>query len=137
MGKILALGIALALAACVAPGKVATPLPLDLAAPPHATAGFGGTWVGNWERTLDHTLVVEKIEGATASIIYSWGRALSWNIDTPGFSRVTGTISGDLLRATLANGADVVYKLSADQQSLDAQYIRQGRLTLGKLSRLP
>ena len=135
-------GILAVLVGCAAPGKVATPLPLDLniTAPapnmPKEAAAFSGTWVGLWEGKLEHTLVVEKIEGASATTVYSWGTEPSWGINRPGFTRQTGTIEpGGLLRVKLANGAEVVYKLAPDQQSLNGQYTLRGNVTLGAFRR--
>ena len=126
----------------LAVGQSSTPMPLDLKVVPpgegvpKAAAAFSGTWVGLWGNQLDHTLVVEKIEGATAQIVYSWGTASAWNIRNPGFVRVKATINEDnILQATLDNGAEVAYKLSRDQQSLSGQYILRGRPTLGTFTR--
>ena len=68
--------------------------------------------------------------------IYSWGVAPAWNITTPGFVRVTGTVDeGGILRGTLSNGAAVAYRLSQDQQTLAGEYVLRGRTTLGSFTR--
>jgi len=79
---------------------------------------------------------VEKIDGRTVTLIYSWGVALAWNIRTPGFQRVHGTIGEDgVLRGTLGNGAEVAYTLSQDQQTLLGEYVLGGRTTRGRFTR--
>jgi hypothetical protein len=127
-------GLALVLGAC-ASNQVRTPLPLDLGAPPRATTGFGGTWVGRWGQTLDHTLVVQRIEGSQADFIYSWGANPAAGI-APGFTRHTGTINGDMMRFTSPNnGAEVIYKL-VDADTLIGQYTLRGTTTPGRFTRL-
>ncbi len=120
----------------------APPLPPDLkVTPPDSSlskdiAGFSGTWVGSWGATLDSTLVVEKVDSSSASIVYSWGVASRWGVSNPGFTRVKATIGSDgLLRATLGNGAQVIYRLSSDQKTLTGQYIRGGQTTQGAFRR--
>ena len=79
---------------------------------------------------------MEKIDGRTVTLIYSWGVALAWNIRTPGFQRVHGTIGEDgVLRGTLGNGAEVAYTLSQDQQTLLGEYVLGGRTTRGRFTR--
>jgi hypothetical protein len=109
------------------------PLPPDVAvvAPsetvPKSLSAFSGKWAGQWGRTLDHLLVVEKIDGRSAVFIYSHGTAPSWGITQPNFVRVTGEFRDDgSLRGTLPNGAWVTYKMSADGESLDGEYVRGG-----------
>jgi imidazolonepropionase-like amidohydrolase len=103
---------------------------------PPAMAAFSGRWAGQWGQTLDHVLVVEKIDGQTVTFIYSWGVAPAWNITTPGFRRVHGTIGEDgVLRGTLGNGAEVAYTLSQDQQTLSGTYVLGGRTTRGRFTR--
>jgi hypothetical protein len=103
---------------------------------PPAMAAFSGKWVGQWGQTLDHILVVGKIDGRTVTFIYSWGVAPASNITTPGFQRVHGTIGEDgVLRGTLGNGAEVAYTLSQDQQTLSGEYVLGGRTTRGRFTR--
>ena len=124
------------------PGGAQPPLPDDakVVAPaadvPRDIAAFSGTWAGLWAHTLDHVLVVEKIEGRHVTFVYSWGVALAWNITAPGFVRVTGTVDdGGVLRGTLRNGAAVAYTLSQDQQTLVGEYVLHGRTTRGSFTR--
>jgi Amidohydrolase family len=103
---------------------------------PPGIAAFSGQWTGRWADTLDHVLVVEKIEGHTVTFIYSWGIAVAWNITKPGFRRVTGRVDeSGVLRGTLRNGAKVAYRLSPAQQSLAGEYVRGGRTTRGSFKR--
>src|SRR5436190_18012582 len=59
------------------PAGYATPLPADLAivqpgpdvSP--AAAAFSGVWVGKWAGKSDHTLVVERMEGRRAFLVYA------------------------------------------------------------------
>ncbi len=99
-------------------------------------AAFSGKWAGKWAETLDHVLVVEKIEGRTVTFIYSWGVAAAWRITHPGYRRVTGHVDASgVLRGTMRNGAKVVYRLSPDQQSLSGEYIRDENTTIGTFKR--
>ena len=80
--------------------------------------------------------VVEKIDGRTVTFIFSWGVAPAWNITTPGFQRVHGTIGEDgVLRGTLDYGAEVAYTLSQDQQTLSGEYVLSGHTTHGRFTR--
>ena len=117
-----------------------TPQDVTMVAPavdvPSGVAAFSGTWAGQWGHTLDHVLVVEKIEGRNVMFIYSWGVAPAWNITRPGFVRVTGSVDeGGRLRGTLSNGAAVAYRLSQDQQVLAGEYVLRGRTICGSFTR--
>jgi hypothetical protein len=63
-------------------GHADTPLPPDVAVivpgpePPKEAAAFSGKW-------MDHTLVVEKVEGRDVTAIYSTGIAQRWLITSP------------------------------------------------------
>ena len=93
---------------------------------PPELAAFSGKWVGDWQGFLDSILVVEKISGRTASLVYSWGVWPAWHIRQPGFSRVQGTIDGEgVLRAELGLYAKITYRLSPDRQSLAGEYINR------------
>lgn len=105
--------------------------------------GFLGTWLGAWENPagehqIDTALVVEKTDGASVKATYLWGTAPQLGINAPGQFLVTGTIdAGDTLRISLPTGAQVVYRLSADQQSLAGEHTREGRVGQGVLRRVP
>jgi hypothetical protein len=124
------------------PGGAQPPLPEDVkvvapaAVVPRDLAAFSGTWAGRWGDTIDHILVVEKIEGRTVTFIYSWSMAPARDSRRQGFVRVTGTVDeGGILRGTLSNGAVVAYRLSQDQQTLAGEYVLRGRTTLGSFTR--
>lgn len=121
-------------------GRIRTPLPPDLnitappADAPASVAAFSGIWVGEWQRTLDSTLVVERIEGSSATVVYSWGSATRWGVD-PGYLRVRGTISEDgVLTATLS-GPRVTFRLAPDHESLAGEWIRFGSTSRGTFTR--
>jgi len=103
---------------------------------PRGVAAFSGKWAGQWGQTLDHVLVVEKIDGRNVAFIYSWGVTPASNITRPGFERTTApwtmVISSE---GRLSNGAEIAYKLSQDQQTLAGEYILRGRTTLGSFKR--
>jgi hypothetical protein len=100
---------------CETTGKVSVPLPLNvtISSPvgtSHEIAYFSGIWKGVWDNTLDHTLVVEKIEGNEAIVIYAWGDAPAWNISR-GFTRIKGKFEGNTLILKLARPATVTYRI--------------------------
>ena len=122
-------------------GTTRTPLPtaIEVVSPAAGTAGaaFSGSWIGKWDGQVDHTLIVEKIEGRKAMFIYSWSAAEDGRGPSkPGFQRVVGTIDDDgALRGTLNNGANVMYRLSGDQ--LSAEWQNRRRYTRATLVRGP
>lgn len=95
-----------------------TPLPSDVVTPaaptPDGPGAFLGTWGdGKWQGVLCHTLVVESI-GAdnTATAVYSHGVHRAWNIRSPGFARLTGTIRNDVLYLEFPNnGPRMEYRI--------------------------
>lgn len=107
-----------------------------------ATPGFLGTWIGAWEnppgeRQIDTALVVEKIDGASAKAVYLWGTAPQLGINAPGQFLVTGKVeAGDTLRLDLPNGAQVVYRLAADSQTLAGEYTGLRGVGRGALQRV-
>ena len=108
----------LTLSVLIAGCAVSTPLPPDVnvqtpvPSVPKEIAAFSGKWVGRWDGRLDGTLVVEKIEGRNAILVYSWGSVPEWQI-VPGFTRVRGTFGDDnVLRASLRTGVKVSYTLT-------------------------
>lgn len=133
--------LALIVALIVPPALAQAPLPPDVNVLPPAVdvpkelAAYSGKWTGQWGQTLDHVLVVEKVEGRHAFIIYSWGAAPSWGINRASFERVKAEFRDDgSLRAKFPNGAWVTYKMSADGRSLDGEYAL-GRITRGVFKR--
>ena len=136
--RLMSLVIVLAIAGCAA----VTPLPPDVnvqapaAGVPREITAFSGEWTGSWGGgVLDSTLVVEQIQGREAIIIYSFGTAPRWGINRPGFERVRGTFaSGNVLRATLSNGANISYTMNPDG-TVNGQYEIRGAVTLGQFRR--
>lgn len=95
-----------------------TPLPSDLATPAAPGAdgpgAFLGTWGdGKWQGVLCHTLVVESVGAdGTATAVYSNDAHLPWNIRTPGFIRLTGTVQNDVLSLEFPrSGARAEYRI--------------------------
>ena len=72
----LGLVVLMAMAGCAPRG---VPLPNDVKVippssdAPRQAAAFSGKWVGAWDIKLDHVLVVERIEGNKAHVLYAWG----------------------------------------------------------------
>jgi len=136
--RLMSLVLVLAIAGCAA----VMPLPRDVnvqapaAGVPNEIAAFSGKWTGSWGGgVLDSTLVVEQIQGRDAIIIYSWSTAPRWGIHQPGFHRVRGTFaSGNVLRATLPNGANISYTMNPDG-TVNGQYEIRGAITLGQFRR--
>ncbi len=93
-------------------------------------------WQGKWGNTLDHILIVERIEGRTISYVYSYGTSAS--VYSAGFRRGTGTVDeGGTLRITTNNGTEISYQPAKDGQSLRGDY-QQGRLfSSGTFKRRP
>jgi hypothetical protein len=139
-----ALGVS-AYAFASAPSRTPLPRNVKIVAPgadvPAAIATYSGVWGGSWagRRALDHTLVVERIEGRTVSFIYSVDPAQSGNNTGRGWRRVKGTVGDDgVLHATMEGSAatvNVSYKLSADGTKLLGERSRDGRITKGTFVR--
>ena len=101
---------------------------------PDEVAAFSGTWVGQWAQSVDHVLVVTKIEGRKVTFIYSVGLAAAQGI-SPKYWTLHGTVDeSGVLQGTL-DGASIAYRLSHDRQMLTAEHIRKGSTTYGSLRR--
>lgn len=134
-------------ASAYASAPAMTPLPgnIRIVAPaadvPAAVAAYSGMWGGTWggKRPLPHTLVVERIEGRSVSLIYSFEPDRSANAAARGWRRATGAIGEDgVLRAVMEGSAatvNVSYKLSADGSKLLGERSRNGRVTTGSFVR--
>ena len=98
----LGLVVFMAMTGCATRG---VPLPKDVkVVPPSATiprqaAAFSGKWMGTWDIKLDHVLVVERIEGNRAQILYAWGSVEEWGLEAC-FTRDVGTLQGNVLRSS-------------------------------------
>ena len=110
-------------------------LPSDLKVPSPGPAG-PARWLGAWQGTYAEdrrglAIVVEKIDGATASIVYAVGsgpnRDLSMGYDRYAKARV----SDDTLTIDRGNGRSLELKLTADGNRVDGRHkSADGKLTL-------
>jgi hypothetical protein len=102
------LALVVALAACAQTSASPSSAAAPAAAPPPAGTGalaaFAGTWNGTWNGKLDTTLIVDPVTPTTARVIYEWGIATEWQINNPGFVRVTAQFDGNLLVAHVPQG---------------------------------
>jgi hypothetical protein len=123
---------------------VAAPLPSvakvmtqpELNAPTAGLAAFSGTWDGVWAGNRRATLVVEKIEGSTAQLTLSWGAGGRRAQRDAGSDRAAGTFTDDgALRATLADGTQLLYRMGDGQRSLKGEWQREERLLKGVFMR--
>ena len=91
-----------------------------------ALAAFAGSWEGKWSGGPDHMFYRSKsLERRTGA-------------HDGGFGRVSATLAQDgALRATLVNGASVVYRLSEDRRSLAGEYVRETVHKHGVFTRPP
>ncbi len=127
----LGLVVLMAMTGCAPRG---VPLPKDVkvvppsAGIPRQAAAFSGKWVGTWDIKLEHVLVVERIEGNRAHILYAWGAVEEWGLKA-GFTRDVGTIQGNLLKVVRSNGSIVDYEISEKGDRLKARYERLGRVS--------
>ena len=106
-----------------------------VAAEPPAGA-FAGSWMGHWTYGPRQMYVIDAIADDRARLTYSSG-----SMDRRGGPReggqgvVEGAVAQDgSLRATLVNGAQVVFRLSPDG-TLAAEYAREERRYVGKFTR--
>jgi len=134
--------LAILLSASISTTFAETPLPEDINIivptpdTPQSISAFSGKWTGQWANTLDHTLIVERVEERKITLVYSFGVAPTWGIHSSGHLRTTGIVADDgSLRATLPNGAEVTYRLSTDQKTIFGEFLLKGRLTKGTLIR--
>jgi hypothetical protein len=127
-GRVVAVTLA-ALLCASAKAHAASPVPLpsdtevispatDIA--PEISA-FSGKWVGRWDDTLEHVLVVERIAPPEVTAIYAFGEAATWGISKANFHRVDGRIEACTLTLTLKRPATVTYRMQSNG-TLDASY---------------
>ena len=125
--------------------ELGTPMPDDLALVmptndvPAALAAFAGVWTGKWGigAGRQHTLVVERIEGRNAKLVYSLGQAGGRTpTPHPWFARVVGVFADDgSLRATVPSGATIIYRLSEDKRTLVGDWTQSVQHFQGVLQR--
>jgi hypothetical protein len=89
-----------------------------------AIAAFAGSWEGKWSGGPVFVFAVENIEGRRAELVYrSKSLERRTGAHEGGSGRVMATLAEDgSLRATLVNGAAVVYRLSEDGRSIAGEY---------------
>jgi hypothetical protein len=129
-------------ATAAALGPFGTPLPDNITVQPPAgdvsadVAAFSGVWAGRWMGGRRHTLVVERAEGRTLQLVYSWGEGKLADNPNPGFRRVAGKVAEDgALQLTMGNGADVTYRLAGDRRSLAGEWTHNGQRYEGTFQR--
>jgi hypothetical protein len=90
-------------------------------------AAFAGSWEGKWSGGPVFVFSLEKIDARHAELIYrSKSLERRTGAHEGGSGRVTATLAEDgSLRATLVNGASVVYRLSTDGRSIAGEYRRE------------
>ncbi len=115
-----------------------------------AHAPLSGTWAGEWAavRTrigdelvlapatwpIPALVAVERIEGRRVWLVYAWGATA--DVPREGSERVIGAIGPDgVLRASLANGAELEYRLAADHETLSGTYRLRGVPMFGEFKR--
>ena len=96
---------------------------------------FSGKWFGVWDGILEHILVVEQINPPNTTVIYAIGKAPSWDIANPSFSRVQAQIEPKVLKFSSRRPATVTYRLQSDG-TLDATYEWSGGISRAKMKRL-
>ena len=89
-----------------------------------------------WDYTLEHVLVVERIENDEATIIYAFGDAPTWRIYGGGFYRVKGTFKNRVLVIKLPRPATVTYNMRPDGK-ISAKYEWQGGTSWATMTKMP
>jgi len=109
----------------VAPGPDAAP----------QAAAYSGQWAGIWSSNLQHVLVVERVEGRNAKLLYCHGTNAS--VQEPACTRATAAVGEDgVLRTKLSNGAEISYRTNADGRSVRGEYERNGRILFGTFEKV-
>lgn len=99
---------------------------------PPDKARWSGKWSG-WaceNYVCDTKLVVEKVTGTGATLIYAFAAARS----TPFSTRVEGRFVGDELQATMQNGAKLTYRMRKEGD-LEFLWQRNSQWAAGILSK--
>ena len=76
---------------------------------PKELANFSGNWKGVWHNlsdsgSLDAVLIIEKIEGKSAVVVYCWGDSSEWRVKN-GWRRYTADINKKGGKDTLSFGS--------------------------------
>ena len=92
---------------------------------PEEYAQFSGIWKdGKWDGILCHQLAVEMIDAkGNAKLVYSWGTALRWRINQPGYQRLRGEIADGKLKTITMNRGKVTYWLK-NPDTMSGKYVR-------------
>src|SRR5205814_877927 len=103
-----------------------------------APSAFAGPWMGHWDFGPRQMLMIEGLANGRLQLTYSSG-----SMDRRGGPReggqgiVEGAFAEDgSLHATYVNGAQVIFRLSADGRSLSGEYAREARRYLGRFRRV-
>ena len=143
MKGLMTVAVCLALWGCQTTGTNAPPMPGDLHVVrinekiPSKEQSFVGQWGPSaWDGKLEHVLVVERVEGNEATVVYSFGSMPEANI-TPNWFRVKGVIEGTTLTLpSFPNGARAGYRMNTDG-SLAGTYDLNGRVSTVTLTKAP
>jgi len=124
---------------CAAPSPVPTfLLPANLVVPTPGSKGaerWLGAWQGRFEGERDIAIVVEKIDGNTATVVYVAGAGPTREFSM-GWNRYTnGKIDGDSIKVDRGNGRTLVLSLSRDGQSAEAFHYSQDNKLSATLTR--
>lgn len=121
----------------------------DLATPPADTrveppsaqshaelARFSGQWRGFWGGLLSHVLVVERVDGDNAQVVYAFGKAPPWGIREGGSMRRTATYDDTKRRliVRLSERTVAEYELTSSGE-LHGEYVSGPMRSSGVLSR--
>ncbi len=132
--SVLALATAL-LSACASGGiGAALPKPPDVAVTPPAPdlvpelAAFSGSWEGIWDGVLPSRLIVERIDAASARVVYIWGADPNGYFKA-GYSRHNAKVlPGGKIEFGGSGRPYFVFTMSKDRTSISGERESQGRI---------
>ena len=114
------------------------PLPngLSIETPPAGGNGLvTGIWSGRWNGIQPTILAVERVDGATARVVYAWGPAPAWGVADGGWVRASATITDGSLAFAPSENIRITYDF-ASRTRLEASHTegpRQRRATLRRI----
>jgi len=110
------------------------PLPNDLASGDE-NGLISGFWSGRWNGIQPTTLVVERVDGDKATVVYAWGPATAWGDTEGGWKRFTATVTSDTLQFSLNENITVSYHFASSGYvaASYAEGARQRRATLRRI----
>lgn len=127
LGVVVVLGLTVGVGRAEAQVRQAdeVPLPSDLkimapdSSVPPELAKFSGRWgegKDKWDEQLAHILVVERVDQKDAGIVYAYGTASQWWINTPGWIRLRGEFTDkNELVLKFRSGAVATYRFNGDK----------------------